>query len=232
MIELNGEIDALDNKIAGRAAARSLRCGEEPLARPAWSGSSAMSIWSRGWPRSSSITARASRRCRARSRRRCRTRAPRRARRALADLMKAGVPDDLARRIASLPACWRRPTSCWSPTAPAAASPMSPRTYFAARALFPAGTHRACRARHSGLGLFRPARARPRARLARRGDAPASPPRCWRAASRPRGGGGLGRAARGRGRPHPQLDARDRRYRAHAVEARVAASLLGDLARQ
>ena len=47
------------------------------------------------------------------------------------------MPDALARRLADLPLSdGARPTSCWSPTAPASRSPTSPRPTFAAGAFF------------------------------------------------------------------------------------------------
>ena len=67
-----------------------------------WSGSCAMSISRKGWRRSSRITATASRRSRPRSTARCRNRRRPRATRAWPSSRKAGVPEALARRIASL----------------------------------------------------------------------------------------------------------------------------------
>ena len=58
-----------------------------------------------------------------------------------------------------------RPTSCWSPSAPARTSPTSTATYFAAEVVLPARPHHAGGAGDQGVGLFRPAGARPRARL-------------------------------------------------------------------
>ena len=155
-------------------------------------------------------------------------RRPRRDARA-AELTGAGVPDDLARRLADLPLLAAAPDvvlvadRTGKPVADVAA------TYFAAGAFFKldriVGAARGIQCR----GLFRPARARPRARLDRRGGA--------RLAAEMVANGHAGADAveawvatrQRRRRPHPRRGRRDRRLAAYPVEALGGASLLGDL---
>ena len=61
-----------------------------------------------------------------------------------------------------------RPTSCWSPSAPSKPIADVAATYFAAEAFFQLDRIVAAAREHRGVGLFRPAGARPRARLDRR----------------------------------------------------------------
>ena len=157
-----------------QGAARALRGGAGPAARPPGLVPAQCRPLDRGWRPSSSITAPASRRWQQRSTPRCR-RTPPTARAARADGTgrggRAGGAGAPHRRV-----CRRwppRPTSCWSPTAPqkpmaAIARPTSPpRRFFQLDRIVDGG------ARHRGHRLFRPARARPRARLDRRRRAPA-----------------------------------------------------------
>ena len=90
---------------------------------------------------------------------------------------------------------------------------------FRGRGVLPSRSDRQRRARHRDLGLFRPARARPRTRLDRRCRTAAYRRHGRQRDGRSQGGGGLGRAAQGRGRPHPHVGSRDRQFRADALEA-------------
>ena len=82
MVELNGEIDALDNKISGKLQLDLYGVGEVAAARPHGLVHPQCRSRIRGWPRWSSISAAASRRWRAASTRRCRRMASIRAPRA------------------------------------------------------------------------------------------------------------------------------------------------------
>ena len=90
---------------------------------------------------------------------------------------------------------------------------------FRRRSVLPSRPDRRRRPRHRDLGLFRPARARPRARFDRRRRAAAHRRHGGQRRGRSECGGGLGRAPQGRGRPHPHVGARDRQFRADALEA-------------
>ena len=89
-----------------------------------------------------------------------------------AELTKEGVPDDLARRIANLPAL------ASAPDIVAVADRDRPQRrrhgghLFRGRILLPPRPHRQCGARHRDLGLLRPARARSRAGFDRRRRTP------------------------------------------------------------
>ena len=95
----------------------------------------------------------------------------------------------------------------------------SDRDLFRDRGLLPARPRRQCGAGHRGVGLFRSAGARPRARFDRRRRTPADRRHGRQRHCRRRRGGRMGQAAPGRSRAHPRGDSRDRRLGADAVEA-------------
>ncbi len=90
---------------------------------------------------------------------------------------------------------------------------------FRHRELLPARPRHPCGERHRGGGLFRSAGARPRARFDRRCRAAAHRGHGRQRRGRRRRGGGMGQAAPPGSRAHPRRDPRDRRLRADAVEA-------------
>ena len=145
----------------------------------------------------------------------CRPRATRGRRSSL----KAGVPEALARRIASLAALTAAPDIVL--VADRAGKPIGEvaATYFAAESLLPA---RPRRRRGAGIVVsdYFDRLALDRA-LDSIGDAERrlTAAMVGNGAGRRRRGGGLGQAAAGRGRAHPRRDPRDRRLRADAVEA-------------
>ena len=132
---LNAEIDALDDKISGQAAARALRGRAGPAARPPGLVPAQRRSRRRVSRRSSGTIAKASRRSRRRSTKLCRNRRGARDAR-VTELAKAGVPEALARRIASLPVLKAAPDivlvadRAEKPVAEVAA------TYFATEAFF------------------------------------------------------------------------------------------------
>ena len=135
------------------------------------------------------------------------------------ELVDAGVPEALARRIADIPEIAAAPDVVL--IADRTKKPIAAivATYFAAEAYFRRRPRGDGGARHRGVGLLRPARARPRARFDRRRRAPADRGDGRDRRDRRGGGRGLGQAAPGRGRAHPLGDPPDRRLRADAVEA-------------
>ena len=156
-----------------QAAARSLRGGAGPAARPHGLVPAQRRFLARASPTSSSTIAPASRRSRPRSTTCCREDA-RSARAARVDRTderrragRAGAPH---RQPAgrSPP----RPTSCSVADRTGKAGRRCGGDLLRGRRVLPARPHRERRARHPGHRLFRPARARPRARLDRRGGAP------------------------------------------------------------
>ena len=192
-----------------------------------------MSISSKGWRRSSRITATASRRLTAAldSALSKQAAAARDAR--VAELAKAGVPDELARRIASLAVLKAAPDIVL--VADRAKKPVAEvtATYFATEAFFQLDRVIGGGAGHRGVGLFRPPRARPRARFDRRRRAAARPPP-WSATVLPA-------PARWRNGSKPrQAEVERIRAAIHEIagsgltlsKLSVAASLLGDLARE
>src|SRR5262249_41861251 len=90
---------------------------------------------------------------------------------------------------------------------------------FRRRGVLSSRSHRPRRARHRHFRLFRSPCARPRARFNRRRGAAAHRRDGRERRRRARGGGSLGRAAQGRGRPHPAGGERNRQFRADAVQA-------------
>ena len=89
-----------------------------------------------------------------------------------AELDAAGVPAELARRLASLPVLTAAPDIVLVAERTGQNIADVTATYFAAEVLLPARPHHAGGAGDQGVGLFRPAGARPRARLDRRRRAP------------------------------------------------------------
>ena len=104
MIALNTAIDGARQQGAGQAAARALRGGAGPAARPAGLVPAQRRPRARAWSRSSRTTAPASRRSRPRSTSALPEDAAAARAARQAELAAAGVPAELARRIANLPA--------------------------------------------------------------------------------------------------------------------------------
>ena len=218
LIGLNGEIDGLDNKISGEAQLGlyaavqnllldrlvwflrnvDLKQGLESIIAHYHEGIAQVADALDG---ALSKSARATREAR------------------VAALDQAGVPDALALRIASLPLLKAAPDIVL--VADRARRPVAEvtATYFATEAFFQLDHVDRRGAGYRGDGLFRPPRARPRARFDRRCRAAADRRhgRQWR--DRRRRGRRMGQAAPRRGRAHPRGDPRDRRLRADAVEA-------------
>ncbi len=137
MPALNDEINALDGKVAGQGAARALRRGAGPAARPAGLVPAQRRSDARAWPAWSSITATAS----PALTEALDTALPKDAAAARAargkELIDAGVPEALARRIADLPELAAAPDVVL--VADRTKKPIAAivATYFAAEALFP-----------------------------------------------------------------------------------------------
>ena len=112
-----------------------------------------------------------------------------------------------------------RPTSFWSPTAPARASAKSPPPDFATGAFFRLDRIARRGEQHPDRRLFRPAGARPGAGFHRRRRAALDRRDGRQRRGRRRRGRSLGGAAQGRSRTYPRRDPRDRRFRPDAVEA-------------
>ncbi len=152
----------------------------------------------------------------------------------VAELAKAGVPEALARRIASLPVLKAAPDIVL--VADRAKKPVGEvtATYFADRGLLPARPRRRRGAGHRGVGLFRPAGARPRARFDRRRRTPAHR-RHGRQRQLTAGAGAVEEWVKPR-----QAEVERIRAAIHEIagsgltlsKLSVAASLLGDLARE
>ena len=136
-----------------------------------------------------------------------------------AELRREGVPPELARRLADVAGAGRR-ARYRDGRRPRGPEYRRGRGHlFRRRSVLPSRPDRRRRPRHRDLGLFRPARARPRARFDRRRRAAAHRRHGGQRRGRSECGGGLGRAPQGRGRPHPHVGARDRQFRADALEA-------------
>ena len=218
LIALNGEIDALDNKVSGKtqldlyAAVQDLlldrlvwflrnvdlKQGLEKIVAHYRDGIAQVAAALDGALSKEAMAARDA---------------------AVAELGKAGVPEALARRIASLPALKAAPDIVLVADRAQQAGRRGDRDLFRHRSLLPARPRRRCGAGHRGGGLFRPAGARPRARFDRRSRTPAHRRHGRQRRRRRRRGGGMGEAAPGGSRAHPRGDPRDRRLRADAVEA-------------
>ncbi len=218
LIGLNGEIDGLDNKISGEAQLGLYAAVQNLLLdRLVWFLRNV--DLKQGWRASSRTITRASRRSRMRSTVRCRNRrAPRREVRvaALDEGRRAGR-SGAAHRQPSLAEGRARHRAGRRPRA--APGCRGDRHLFRHRSLLPARPSDRRGAGYRGDGLFRPPRARPRARFDRRCRAAADRRhgRQWR--DRRRRGRRMGQAAPRRGRAHPRRHPRDRRLGAHAVEA-------------
>ena len=91
----------------------------------------------------------------------------------LGELTQAGVPEDLARRLANLPLLKAAPDIVLVADRAEEADCRRDRDLFRHRSLLPARPRRRRGARHRGVGLFRPPGARPRARFDRRRGAAA-----------------------------------------------------------
>ena len=234
MIALNSAIDALDNKISGKLQLELYATIEDLLLdRIVWfvrnvdvskSLADVVEHYRAGIEAvADALRQRAARGCR-------RSALAARA----AELTSAGVPEELARRIASLRALSSAPDivsvadRTGKPVQDVAA------TYFAAGAFFQLDRIASAAREHPCHRLFRPARARPCARLDRRGGAAARPPR-W-------SGNGVDRHRR---RSRPGSGRAPARSSASALAVHgiassgltlsklsVAASLLGDLVKQ
>ncbi len=141
----------------------------------------------------------------------------------LAELVRAGVPEALARRLANLAAAQGRARYRPGRRPHQETGSRGDRDLFRRRGLLPARPGGECGARHRGVGLFRPAGARPRRRFdwRRRAALDRGHGRQWpgKRTCRRRRGGRVGQAAPGRSRAHPLGDPRNRRLGADAVEA-------------
>ena len=136
-----------------------------------------------------------------------------------AELSKGGVPPELARRLAMLRVLVAAPDIVMVAERAGQNIAEVAATYFAAEAFFRldqiAGAARGIvisdyfdrLALDRALELDRRCRTAAYRRHGRQRD------------GRSQGGGGLGRAAQGRGRPHPHVGSRDRQFRADALEA-------------
>ena len=220
MTALNAAIDALDNKIPGKLQLELYAAVQDLLLDRAGLVPAQRRSRARASPRSSSTIATASRRSRPRSTARSPDEAADGARGARGRARRQ--PACRRRWRAGSPTCRRsppRPTSCWSPTAPGRTSPRSRPPISRPSPSSGSTASRSAARDIKVVRLFRPAGARPRARFDRRCRAPPRRRDGRQRRRRRRGGRSLGRAAQGRGRAHPLLGARDRQFRADAVEA-------------
>src|SRR5262249_26270878 len=138
-----------------------------------------------------------------------------------ADLRKQGVPHELARRLATLPALVAAPDIVMVAERTGQGIAEVAAIYFAAAAFFRLD-HIVSAARGIVISDYFDRLALDRA-LDSIGDAerPPTPPLAGhrRRRRRAQGGGSLGRATHGRGRPHPARGQRDRDVRADALQA-------------
>ena len=160
---------------------------------------------------------------------RCRKSRCARARRARQELAQAGVPDELARRIANLGRSQPRPTSCWSPTGPASRSADVAATYFAAGAFFRLDRIASAAGKIPIADYF------DRLALDRARDSIGDAERRLTAAMVANGATGAG-AVEAWVTPRKSeverirwRDPRDRQFRSHPIEARRCREFLGDL---
>ena len=219
MVALNSEIDALDNKIAGKVAARSLCRGAGPAARPrglvpaqcrSRQGlETVIAHYRDGIAQvAAALDGALSRQARRRARRALRgARQGRRAGRARAPHRRSGRAQGRARyRAGGGP---RRQTG--RPKSPRPISPPRPSSSSTAssapcRASWWRNISTAWRSTARSIRSAMPSGASP-------------PPWSATAHGRRRRGGGMGEAAAGRSRAHPRRHPRNRRLRADAVEA-------------
>ena len=180
MIALNSAIDALDNKVSGKLQLDLYAAVEDLLLdRIVWFVRN-VDI-SKGLAEVGRALSRRHRGGRGRARRRAAAGCGARSLAArTTELVNAGVPEDLARRLAQLAALAAAPDIVLGRGPHRQTGAGRRRDLFRGGRVLPARPHRQRGARHPGHRLFRPARARPRARLRSARRSGGSPPR-WSA---------------------------------------------------